>query len=373
MGRFLPDGTVQDYSGHNTSLFVLGVFILWFGWYGFNPGSQLGLINEIVPISSAAINTTLSPACAGLSSLFTKTMVAKFTDRGSAHFVYDVGKMGNGALCGLAAITASCAVVHPWAAIVIGLVAGFGFVCFSQLVIWCRLDDPLDAISVHAFGFFAAPDLIDQSYPVGTPRQAGVFLGGSGNLLAAQLIHIVWVAGWVLANMIPFFWILKKLKLLRVSPEDEALGLDASYHGGTAYPGESTDVAFSWGGSPSGSQKDNSVRKATENTIEQAPSTSNVVLSKEAKAQQRTMENMQSDIMALQRTVQQLLAAQQEGPSTAPGATSQAAPEPGQRTVQRATVLQPLDDTPHLRQRALQQQGQPQVAPNGVHHDRRSF
>ena len=74
---------VQDYSGHNTSLFVLGVFILWFGWYGFNPGSQLGLINEIVPISSAAINTTLSPACAGLSSLFTKTMVAKFTDRGS--------------------------------------------------------------------------------------------------------------------------------------------------------------------------------------------------------------------------------------------------------------------------------------------------
>ncbi len=66
--------------------------------------------------------------------------------------MYDVGKMGNGALCGLAAITASCAVVHPWAAIVIGLVAGFGFVCFSQLVIWCRLDDPLDAISVHAFG-----------------------------------------------------------------------------------------------------------------------------------------------------------------------------------------------------------------------------
>lgn len=70
----------------------------------------------------------------------------------AAHFVYDVGKMGNGALCGLAAITGSCAVIHPWAAIVIGLVAGFGFVCFSQLVVWCRLDDPLDAISVHAFG-----------------------------------------------------------------------------------------------------------------------------------------------------------------------------------------------------------------------------
>ncbi len=109
---------------------------------------------------------------------------------------------------------------------------------------------------------------------------------GSGQIGAADVAMCL--AGWVLANMIPFFWILKKLKLLRVSPEDEALGLDASYHGGTAYPGESTDVAFSWGGSPSGSQKDNSVRKATENTIEQAPSTSNVVLSKEAKAQQVT-------------------------------------------------------------------------------------
>ena len=74
---------VADYSGHNTSLFVLGVFILWFGWYGFNPGSQLAIVNGIVPVSSAAVSTTLSPACAGLSSLFTKTLIAKFTDKGA--------------------------------------------------------------------------------------------------------------------------------------------------------------------------------------------------------------------------------------------------------------------------------------------------
>lgn len=74
---------VSDYSGHNTSLFVLGVFILWFGWYGFNPGSQLAIVHDIVPVSSAAVSTTLGPACAGLSSLFTKTMIAKFTNRGS--------------------------------------------------------------------------------------------------------------------------------------------------------------------------------------------------------------------------------------------------------------------------------------------------
>lgn len=93
-------------------------------------------------------------------------------------------------------------------------------------------------------------------------------------------------AGWVLANMIPFFWILKKLHLFRVSPEDEALGLDASYHGGSAYPGESeSDVAFSWGPSPLERSNGKPLSAPKADATATVPTT-NVILSKEAKAQQ---------------------------------------------------------------------------------------
>lgn len=100
-------------------------------------------------------------------------------------------------------------------------------------------------------------------------------------LLITTCIH----AGWVLANMIPFFYILKKLHLFRVSPEDEALGLDASYHGGSAYPGESEDVAFSWGPSPL-ERSNGKPAAAPDGDAGASVPTTNVILSKEAKAQQ---------------------------------------------------------------------------------------
>ena len=250
IGRFLPDGTVVNMPGHNSSLFILGVMILWFGWYGFNPGSQQAIVgaSHFAAVSNAAVTTTLAPAAAGLSALLIGALESK-VKTGKA--MYGVENMGNGALSGLAAITASCNVVYPWAAIAIGTVAGALYTVASKLSIRMRLDDPLDAVAVHAYngmwgviaaGLFSSKKLVEQSYGTGTPdapilRRDGAFLGGGGGQLAAQLAYLCWVAAWVIGNMAPFWFILKKLGFLRVPSDEEIVGLDHSYHGGSAYPG----------------------------------------------------------------------------------------------------------------------------------------
>jgi Amt family ammonium transporter len=258
IGRFLPDGTVVEMPGHNTSLFVLGVMILWFGWYGFNPGSQLALTGQgnSDAIANAAITTTLAPAVAGMSSLYAQSIIGR---KAAGRMTYDVGVMGNGCLAGLVAITAGCSTVYPWGAVCIGAVAGWLYILGSRVSVALRLDDPLDAIAVHAWngfwgviavGFFAGKGLIMNSYgpnpyspdPANPEfRQWGVLLGGDGRLLGAQVIYSFWLIGWVLANMIPFWLLLKKVGLFRVPANEETVGLDESYHGGTAYPGHGAD------------------------------------------------------------------------------------------------------------------------------------
>lgn len=251
IGRFLPDGTVVDMPGHNTSLFVLGVMILWFGWYGFNPGSQLALVGYSPAVANAAVTTTLAPAAAGISALFARSFLVR---KAAGRMTYDVGVMGNGALAGLVAVTAGCSTVYPWGAVAIGFVAGIVYVVGSRVSVLLKLDDPLDAIAVHAWngtwgviavGFFAGEGLIVQSYGTdpytGNNRQYGCFLGGDGKLLGAQIIYALWLGGWVLANMIPFWFILKFAGLLRVPANEETVGLDDSYHGGSAYPGHGVD------------------------------------------------------------------------------------------------------------------------------------
>ncbi|KAK9809380.1 hypothetical protein WJX73_010467 [Symbiochloris irregularis] len=265
IGRYLPDGTVVDMPGHNSSLFVLGVMILWFGWYGFNPGSQLALVGYSGAIANAAITTTLAPAFASLSALAVKSTINRVS---TGRWSYDIMTMGNGALAGLVAITASCSTVYPWGAIVIGIVAGMVYNFGSWVSVKLHLDDPLDAIAVHAWnggvgviapGFIASQGLIQQSYgfantdndctqdPTNSStnncpfRQYGCFLGGNGDLLGAQIIYFCWIVGWVLGNMLPFFFILKILGILRVPAEEETLGIDESYHGGHAYPGHGAE------------------------------------------------------------------------------------------------------------------------------------
>lgn len=254
IGRFNADGTANDFAGHNSSLFVLGVMILWFGWYGFNPGSQLvlvGLQNSLA-VSNCAVTTTLAPAAAGLSALLVRAIVTHMT---TGKHVYDVGMMGNGALAGLVAITSGTSTIEPWGAIIVGLVAGALYCLGSQVSIWMKWDDPLDAIAVHAWngcwgviavGMFADPDLITNSYGTnvfdGSQRAYGfIFPGSDGHLLCAQIAYALFISVWVLGNMIPFWYVLKFAGLLRATADEEALGLDSSHHGGSAYTGGPED------------------------------------------------------------------------------------------------------------------------------------
>lgn len=271
IGRFLPDGTSVDMAGHNTSLFVLGVMILWFGWYGFNPGSQLAIVTTsgstysiASAVSNAAVTTSLAPAASGLTGLFFTAVLLKMKT-GKHH--WDIMAMGNSTLAGLVAITAGCSTVLPWAAIAIGIVSGFLYPLASRLMVFIKIDDPLDAIAVHAFngtwgvlavGLFAAKNLVDTSYGynpyTGASREYGCFLGGSGRLLAAQVVYSIWLGAWVLINMFAFFYILKLLGYFRVNAADEAAGLDASHHGGSAYPVDLDDDASHKGSSYNGNQ-----------------------------------------------------------------------------------------------------------------------
>eukprot|EP00884_Botryococcus_braunii_P009049 jgi/Botrbrau1/18145/Bobra.53_1s0016.2 len=274
--------------GHNSSLFVLGVMILWFGWYGFNPGSQLVLVGGSNAVANAAVTTTLAPAASAMSALVAQGI---YTRAKQKVVVYDIMIMGNGALAGLVAITSGCSVVYPWAAIIIGIVAGVLYVVASRISVMLKLDDPLDAIAVHAWngtwgviapGFFAAKTLVFNSYGpnprAGGPdapdyfRHYGCFMGGHGYLLGAQLIYAIWVAAWVLANMLPFFWVLKRLNLFRVPQDEEAMGLDISKHGGSAYDHgfEMMDVSKSVHGNGDASTAELSMLKKQMRALEAA-------------------------------------------------------------------------------------------------------
>lgn len=247
LGRFDASGKPRDIPGHSASLALLGVFILWFGWFGFNPGSALAIVGSSQTVSLCAVTTTLAAAAGCITTLFV-TMAVAYASTG--HVVWDVIAAGNGALAGLVSITASCSVVHPWASIVIGIVGGFVYVGASNFVLRVlKVDDPLDAIAVHGFcgmwgllgaASFADEDLMTLSYGLLEPsmeqRPYGFIQGGDGKLLVAAITGIVVIFGWVMGHMVPFFLLMKAVGLLRVSPEDEHEGLDISHHGGSAYP-----------------------------------------------------------------------------------------------------------------------------------------
>ena len=244
IGRFDPDGRVRNISGHSAPLALLGVFILWFGWYGFNPGSAGGLTGGgYLVAANCAVTTTLS-AAGGCVTTLVILLIKNYMATG--HLVWDVIGAGNGALAGLVGITASCSVVEPWAAIVIGIIAGIVYVASSNFVVYVlRVDDPLDAIAVHAFcgmwgllavGVFADQDLMRDAGYVMPSNAGGFVMSGDGKLLVAAITGIVVITAWVLGHMIPFFIVMHLLGLLRVSSAEEHEGLDVSHHGGAAYP-----------------------------------------------------------------------------------------------------------------------------------------
>jgi len=246
-GRFYDeDGnaleTPADFPAHSTALQILGTFILWFGWYGFNPGSALAIANSGSAATAAlcAVTTTLAAASGCVTAMaFDSFIEARKTGETS----YDLTMAMNGALGGLVAITAGCSVVYPWAAIVIGIVGGLVYYGFSKFLIKMKIDDAVDAIPVHfangawgviAVGLFSDVEL--QAIAGYSTAHQGWFNDfGDANLLLVQLVSVIWTCVWVVGVMTPFFMALNAAGMFRVDPLEEEVGLDISHHRGAAY------------------------------------------------------------------------------------------------------------------------------------------
>ena len=180
LGKYNSDGSINTIEGHNLPLAAVGAFILWFGWFGFNPGSSLGAVGNWELIGSVIVNTFLASAAGGIS-----TMVY-------THFAYgkiDITMVINGVLAGLVSITAGCNVVNPVSAILIGLVAGVLVDVAVLIIDKQKIDDPVGAVAVHGInGLFG-------TIAVGLfATEGGLFFGGGTSLLITQIIGVTVIA-----------------------------------------------------------------------------------------------------------------------------------------------------------------------------------
>ncbi|MBN2636222.1 MAG: ammonium transporter [Prolixibacteraceae bacterium] len=224
IGKYGKDGKAKAIPGHNLALGALGVFILWFGWFGFNPGSQLAAAgtDNAVAIGHIAVTTNLAAAAGAITAM----LVAWARYKRPALSI-----SLNGALAGLVAITAGCDAVNPIGAVLIGIIAGFILpfaVEFIDKVL--KVDDPVGAVSVHgvsgaigtlAVGLFSTSE--------------GLFYGHGAGLLGVQAIGVLAFFVWAAGGGLILFTILKKAKVLRVSKRVEEEGLDVYEHGESAY------------------------------------------------------------------------------------------------------------------------------------------
>jgi Amt family ammonium transporter len=222
---------------HDLVIAASGGLLLWFGWYGFNPGSTLSAM-DFEGVGRVAANTTLAACAAGLTAMTVSFVQTK---------KWDVSFTVNGFLAGLVAITCPCYWVSPAGSIAIGAVGGVLVVFGVELLEWLRIDDPIGAVPVHGFcgiwgtlslGLFASgqygvtgPLAADNSAPL-----AGLFYGGGFTVLAAQAVGSLIVTAATFAAASAVMYAIKAAGLLRVSAEGEAYGLDLHEHGISAYP-----------------------------------------------------------------------------------------------------------------------------------------
>jgi Amt family ammonium transporter len=228
IGRFSKDGSPNAIGGHNIPLAVLGTFILWFGWYGFNAGSTLGM-GDPGAVARIAMNTTLAPAVATGAAMATSW---------ARYGKPDPTLATNGALAGLVAITAPCAAVGSGASIAIGLVAGVLVVFGADWLNRLRIDDPVGAFPVHGLcGIWGtlAVGLFGQK-ALGSPSD-GLFYGGGFGQLGSQALGVVACLTFVAVSMWLVFKVIASTIGLRVSRETELRGLDVDEHGVDSYSG----------------------------------------------------------------------------------------------------------------------------------------
>lgn len=229
IGKYGVDGKPRAIAGHNIPLASLGVFILWFGWFGFNPGSTLGVGDGGMAIGRVAINTNLAAALGGIAAM--ATVWWKYGKP-------DLSMAMNGALAGLVGITAPCAFVEPWAAMVIGVTSGIIVVLGVGLLDKMQIDDPVGAVPVHGMcgiwgticvGLFGKASL-------GLPNN-GFIYGGNPMQFGIQIVGSVATVVFVLVAMGAVFKLIDLTIGLRVSRDEELRGLDIGEHGMEAYSG----------------------------------------------------------------------------------------------------------------------------------------
>lgn len=231
IGKYGPGGRVNAIPGHNMTSAAIGVFVLWFGWFGFNPGSTMAA--DGASIAHIATTTNVAAAAGTLSSMIAAWVFLKKPD---------LGITLNGSLAGLVAITAPCAFVSVGSSVVIGLVAGVLVVAAVLFFDRIRIDDPVGATAVHlangvfgtiAVGLFADPAVA----PSAAVAKKGLLLGGGMEQLWPQLLGVAVVGGIVVA-LSAVFWLVTKLVSggIRVTAEEEVEGLDLGEHGNVAYP-----------------------------------------------------------------------------------------------------------------------------------------
>jgi ammonium transporter, Amt family len=235
IGKYKADGKAKPIYGHNLALATLGVFVLWFGWFGFNPGSTMAANPDA--IAHIAMTTNLAAAMAVLSATGMSWILQKKPD---------LTMILNGCLAGLVAITAPCAFVSVGASAVIGLIAGVLVVLAVFFFDKLKIDDPVGALSVHlangvfgtlAVGLFANKTVAAK---IGTDSEAlsnGLFVDGTWTQLGVQALGVVSVAAYVLVAAFAIWGIIKVVMGLRVKKEEELAGLDIGEHGIEAYSG----------------------------------------------------------------------------------------------------------------------------------------
>jgi ammonium transporter, Amt family len=233
IGKFGADGKPNAIPGHNMAYTTLGVIILWFGWFGFNPGSTLSVdFGGLGFFSYVALNTNIAAAAGVLGALLTSWVVIKKPD---------LSMMLNGAIAALVAITAACAFVAPWGALLVGFVAGVIVVLGVLLVERVRIDDPVGAIAAHglagvwgtlSLGLLTVPSLA-AGVETGT---GGLVYTGSFHQLGQQALGLVAVGAFTFGASFAILFALKMIWGIRTEPEMETAGLDVSEHGMWGYP-----------------------------------------------------------------------------------------------------------------------------------------
>jgi len=243
IGKFGKDGKVNPIPGHSMTSATIGVFVLWLGWFGFNPGSTMAL--DAKAIGHIAVTTNMAAAAASISAMITAAVVLGKPD---------LSMVLNGCLAGLVAITAGCAWVGVGSSVVIGLIAGvlvvFAVLFFDKV----KIDDPVGALSVHlvngVFGTICVGLFADKAAaPVAGPEN-GLFFGGGFTQLWAQLVGIGAVGVYTLVISLVAWYAIKATMGVRVTAEEEMEGLDLGEHGNLAYPDFQVSSVF---GDPHGS------------------------------------------------------------------------------------------------------------------------